>query len=74
MKIERGDKPSILIGRRVFLGQIIGAACAWVFWIGENFFGWEVPAAMVTEASVLLVGISQVIAVNVWGVTTKEDE
>ena len=49
------------------------AACAWGFWVAETFWGAEVPAAMVVQATTLLVGIAQIIAVNVYGVTTNED-
>ena len=73
MKIQREGKPSIIIGKRVVLGQIVGAALTWSFWIAETFFDLVVPAAMVTQATVLVIGIAQIVAVNVWGVTTTED-
>ena len=70
MKIERANKPPIIIGGRVVLGQIIGAACAWGFWIAEYFWQFEVPAAMVTQATTLLLGAAQIWYVNRYGVTT----
>lgn len=70
MKFEREGKPPIIVGKRVVLGQIIGAACAWGFWLGETFWGVQVPAAMVTQATTLLVGVAQLYVVNKYGVTT----
>lgn len=71
MKIERNDAPPIIIGKRVVLGQIIGAACSWAFWLAEYFWQFQVPAAMVTQATTLLIGLAQVWAVNRFGVTTQ---
>ena len=71
MKLKREGGPDIIIGRRVLLGQIIGAACAWGFWLAEQFWGVEVPAAMVTQATTLLVGVAQIIIANTMGVTTN---
>lgn len=70
MYIKREQKPPIIIGNRVAVGQIVGAACAWGFWLGEAFWGWQVPAAMVTQATTLLIGITQIIIVNRYGITT----
>lgn len=70
MKIERDDAPPIIIGKRVVAGQIVGAACAWGFWLTEVFWGVEVPAAMVTQATTLMLGLVQIWIVNKWGVTT----
>ena len=71
MKLKREGGPDIIIGRRVLLGQIIGAACAWGFWLAEQFWSVEVPAAMVTQATTLLVGVAQIIIANTMGVTTN---
>ena len=73
MKIEREGKTSIIIGKRVVLGQIVGAALTWGFWIAETFLSFEVPAAMVTQATVLVIGLAQIWAVNKYGVTTQGD-
>jgi hypothetical protein len=74
MKIQREGKPAIIIGKRVVLGQIVGAALTWGFWITEEFFNLQVPAAMVTQATVLVIGIAQIWAVNKFGVTTQEQD
>lgn len=71
MKIERENKPPIIIGKRVMLGQIVGAACAWGFWLAEIFWEIKVPAAMVTQATVLLLGLAQIWVVNKYGVTNS---
>ena len=73
MKITREGKPSILIGKRVVIGQIVGAGLSWGFWLAEYFWEFMVPAAMVTQATVLVVGAAQIYAVNKWGVSTMED-
>lgn len=73
MKIQREGKPSIIIGKRVVLGQVVGAALSWSFWIVEYFWSIEIPAAMVTQASTLVIGVAQIYAVNKWGVTTQEN-
>ena len=73
MKITREGKPSILIGKRVVIGQIVGAGLSWSFWLAEYFWEFVVPAAMVTQATVLVVGAAQIYAVNKWGVSTMED-
>ena len=72
MKIKREGKPSIIIGKRVILAQIVGAICAWGFWIAEYFFDVKVPAAMVTQATVLLLGAAQIWIANKYGVTTED--
>ena len=72
MKLQRTNKPPIIIGKRVAVGQIVGAACAWGFWLAETFWGFEVPAAMGTQATTLFIGITQIIVVNRYGVTTVE--
>ena len=75
MKLKRQNGPDIIIGKRVVLGQIVGAMCAWGFWIAEAFYEVAVPAAMVTQMTTLLVGLAQLIIVNWTGrVTTYEDE
>ncbi len=70
MKIERAGKADVIIGKRVVLGQAVGAVCAWGFWIAEYFWEVEVPAAMVTQATTLLLGAAQVWIVHKYGVTT----
>lgn len=70
MKIERKGRPDFIIGKRVAIGQIVGAACAWGFWLGEVIWDFQVPAAMVTQATTLLIGIVQIWIVNRYGVTT----
>lgn len=72
MKIAREGKPSIIIGKRVVLGQVVGAALSWGFWLVEYFWQVEVPAAMVTQASTLVIGVAQIWAVNRFGVTTED--
>lgn len=73
MKISRDNAPPIIIGKRVAIGQIVGAACAWGFWLAETFGGVEVPAAMVTQATTLLIGLVQIYVVNKYGVSTLEN-
>lgn len=73
MKINRDNAPPIIIGKRVVLGQVLGAACSWVFWIAEYFWDFQVPAAMVTQATTILIGLAQVWVVNKYGVSTEED-
>lgn len=70
MLIERTNGPPIIIGKRVLLGQVVGAACAWGFWLAEYFWQFQVPAAMVTQATTLLIGIIQMFVVNRYGITT----
>ena len=74
MKIAREGKQSIIIGKRIFVGQIVGASLAWLFWILEVAYKIEVPAAMVTQAVVLVVGIVQILVVHFWGVTLPDEE
>lgn len=71
MKIQRKAGADIIIGKRVVLGQIIGAACAWGFWLADTLWSVDIPAAMVTQATTLLLGIAQVWVVNKYGVTTQ---
>lgn len=71
MKLEREGQTSIIIGKRVAIGQIVGAACAWGFWLTEVVWDVEIPAAMVTQATTLLIGIVQIYVVNKYGVTTQ---
>lgn len=70
MKIERQSGPPIIVGKRIVLGQFVGAVCAWAFWIGETAWQWDIPAAMVTQATTILLGLAQLYVVNKYGVTT----
>ncbi len=74
MKIERTEGPPIIIGKRVAIGQIVGAACAWGFWLAEAIWHVEVPAAMVVQATTLLIGLVQIYVVNKYGVSTINDD
>ena len=70
LKIEREGQPPFIIGKRIAIGQMVGAFCAWVFWVAEYFWQFEVPAAMVTQATTLMIGAIQLYVVNKYGVTT----
>ena len=72
MKIQRENKPPFIIGKRVVVGQMVGAALSWSFWLAEYFWEFKVPAAMVTQASTLVIGAVQIWTVNKFGVTTAE--
>lgn len=67
--IQRNDKPPLIIGKRVVVGQMVGATASWGFWLAEYFWAFEVPAAMVTQATTLLIGVVQLYVVNKWGIT-----
>ena len=74
MKITRESKPSIIIGKRVVLGQMILS----VFNVGAGFWDWinpdtAVPAALVGFAAQAVTGIAQIYVVNKYGVSTTED-
>lgn len=71
MKIERENKPAVIIGNRIPLGLAIGSAVAWFFWLGDTYW-WDVkvPTAMITQMTSLIVFFAQIWWVNKFGVTT----
>lgn len=69
MKIQIEGQQPIIIGKRVALGQIIGAVLAWGFWLFEHFTELDIPAAMVIQAGTLFTGAVQIWIVHKFGVT-----
>ena len=73
MKIERENGRTIVIGKRVVLGQIImgvlnTAATAWDWFNPDN----PVPAGLVGYFGQAAVGAAQIYAVNKFGVTSAD--
>lgn len=72
MRIKREGAPSIVIGKRVVLGQIILS----VFSVGAGVWDWmnpenAVPAVLVGFAAQAVTGIAQIWVVNKYGVTQQ---
>ena len=73
MKIERKDAPPIVIGNRIPLGVALGSAVSWLFWLGDTYW-WsvEIPTAMVTQFTTIVIALAQIWWVQVYGITTGD--
>lgn len=74
MKIEREGQPSIIIGKRVAIGQMI-ASCVTIGAFTWDSFNPEspLPAGVVMGITQVITGMVQMIVVNMMGVTQDEE-
>lgn len=62
----------IIIGKRITVGAIIGGVVSTLAWFyNVNHPGEEIPAHVVAQIQTVLVGLSQLLVVNKFGVTTQ---
>ena len=70
MKIERPGKESIIVGKRVSFGAIVGGVVSFGAWLwNATHPEFEIPAAQAVALTTILTGVGQVVIVNVWGIT-----
>ena len=70
MKIERPGKESIIVGKRVSFGAIVGGVVSFAAWLwNATHPEFEIPAAQAVALTTILTGVGQVVIVNVWGIT-----
>jgi len=63
---------SLIIGKRITVGQIIMGIITMGAFIWDSYHPDNpIPAGVLSGVSQTVVGLAQLIVVNVWGVTTK---
>ena len=70
MKIDRMGKESIIIGKRVSFGAIVGGVVSFGVWLwNATHPELQIPAAQAVALTTVLTGMGQVVIANVWGIT-----
>ena len=71
MKIDRPGKTSIVVGKRVTFGAIVGGVVSFGVWLwNATHPEIQIPAAQAVALTTVLTGVGQVVIANVWGITT----
>jgi ABC-type thiamin/hydroxymethylpyrimidine transport system permease subunit len=70
MKIDRMGKESIIIGKRVSFGAIVGGVVSFGVWLwNATHPELEIPAAQAVALTTVLTGMGQVVIANRYGIT-----
>jgi hypothetical protein len=70
MKIDRPGKTSIVVGKRVTFGAIIGGVVSFGVWMwNATHPEAQIPAEQAVGLTTVFTGISQVLIVNRYGIT-----
>ena len=69
MKIDRAGKEPIIVGKRVSVGALVGGVVSFGIWLWNATQDVQVPAEQAVALTTIFTAITQVIIVNVWGVT-----
>ena len=73
MKIERSDKPPIIIGKRITFGALMGGVVSFGVWLWNTTHpDTAIPAEQAIAMTTVLTGVGQLVIANVWGVTTEQ--
>ena len=62
----------IVIGKRIPIGQVVGGIVGFGVWLWNTTHAVQIPAEQAIALSTIAIGVTQIIVVNYFGVTSPE--